>query len=105
MHDLETEKSEKWGLSRTASVHKSFFSQLTLINPCRSVSGNSISDHLVYFGVELMGDPSGSCKIVTDPRIMKYGTADPKGNLVLSKTPVVSVLRSGAGSSDRQSIL
>ncbi|XP_030473875.2 lipase-like [Syzygium oleosum] len=71
----------------------------------RSVSGNSISDHLVYFGVELMGDPSGSCKIVTDPRIMKYGTADPEGNLVLSKTPVVSVLRSGAGSSDRQSIL
>ncbi|KAK3441013.1 hypothetical protein EUGRSUZ_B01272 [Eucalyptus grandis] len=71
----------------------------------RSVTGSSISDHLVYFGVELMGDPSGSCRIVTDPHIMKYGTADPEGNLVLSKTPVGSVLRSGAGSNDGQSIL
>ncbi|KAF3782271.1 Lipase [Nymphaea thermarum] len=37
----------------------------------RSVSGNSISDHLNYLGVELQAETWGSCKIVTDSSIIK----------------------------------
>ncbi|KAI4369581.1 hypothetical protein MLD38_018006 [Melastoma candidum] len=72
----------------------------------RSVSGNSIADHLVYYGVDLMGggDLVGSCKIVTDPRLMDYGGPDADGNIILSRSPVASVLRSSVGSTKSDNI-
>uniref|UniRef100_A0A5B7BH14 Fungal lipase-type domain-containing protein n=1 Tax=Davidia involucrata TaxID=16924 RepID=A0A5B7BH14_DAVIN len=59
----------------------------------RSVTGNSISDHLVYYGVELGGEPVGTCRIVMDPLVAAYGTKDLIGNIVLSRDPSVSVLK------------
>ncbi|KAJ7955052.1 Lipase [Quillaja saponaria] len=58
-----------------------------------SVTGNSISDHLAYYGVELCGETSRSCKIIMDPRIMDYGITDFRGNLVLSRDPAVPLLK------------
>ncbi|EYU43905.1 hypothetical protein ABFS82_07G018700 [Erythranthe guttata] len=53
----------------------------------RSVSGNSISDHLTYYDVEMGCDVSSSCRIVMDPRIVAYGKTDFDGNLILSRDP------------------
>ncbi|XP_077240534.1 putative feruloyl esterase A isoform X2 [Tasmannia lanceolata] len=58
----------------------------------RSVKGNSISDHLVYFGVELQADTWGSCRIVMDNSMIK-DSMDLNGNFVISRDPVTSVLR------------
>lgn len=57
----------------------------------RSVRGNSISDHLVYYGVNLQAETWNSCKIVTDHRLANYKTTDHAGNIRLSKSPVSSV--------------
>uniref|UniRef100_A0A7N0UMQ9 Fungal lipase-type domain-containing protein n=1 Tax=Kalanchoe fedtschenkoi TaxID=63787 RepID=A0A7N0UMQ9_KALFE len=62
----------------------------------RSVVGNSISDHLVYYGVELGCDIAMSCGIVMDPHVKKLGTMDERGNLVLLKNPAISVLKLNA---------
>jgi hypothetical protein len=59
----------------------------------RSASGNSISDHLVYFGVELMCETWRSCGIIMDTHVAEYGTRDPKGNLILSKKPSNPILK------------
>ncbi|XP_048322047.1 lipase isoform X2 [Ziziphus jujuba] len=53
----------------------------------RSVSGNSISDHLSYYGVDLMGETWRSCRIVVDPGLMEYSRTDIRGNLLLSRDP------------------
>ncbi|XP_057960136.1 lipase-like [Malania oleifera] len=58
----------------------------------RSVAGNSISDHLVYYGVELEAETWGSCRIVMDPVMAKYSRADLSGNFVLSKDPAAFIL-------------
>ncbi|OWM74110.1 hypothetical protein CDL15_Pgr008421 [Punica granatum] len=50
----------------------------------RSVAGNSIADHLVYYGVKLGGETWGSCKIVMDQRLAQFGIQDLQGNFVLS---------------------
>lgn len=65
----------------------------------RSVMGNSIADHLVYFGVNLQAESWNSCKIVTDPpRLGQYTRTDNAGNIILSRYPGSSVLReSGSG--------
>ncbi|MCD9560697.1 hypothetical protein HAX54_019442, partial [Datura stramonium] len=42
----------------------------------RSVSGNSITDHLRYFGVKLSCDVSAGCRIVMDNGLAAYRTAD-----------------------------
>lgn len=60
---------------------------------CRSVPGNSVADHLVYYGVELMGDALTSCKIVMDPRLADYGTEDFEGNFIFSRDPLTPILR------------
>ncbi|KAK4770430.1 hypothetical protein SAY87_030962 [Trapa incisa] len=60
---------------------------------CRSVSGRSILDHLAYYGVELMAETWNSCKIVNDPHLEKYSTADFRGNMI-SKTPMTSKIES-----------
>ncbi|XP_010910042.1 lipase isoform X1 [Elaeis guineensis] len=55
----------------------------------RSVRGNSISDHLKYYGIELGSDSSGSCKIVMDNNIGQYHT-DLGGSIILSRDPTTS---------------
>ncbi|KAF9605379.1 hypothetical protein IFM89_016956 [Coptis chinensis] len=64
-------------------------------DPCcsRSVKGNSISDHLKYFGVELCADTWGSCRIVMSPQISNNGSTDLNGNLVLSRDPTIPALK------------
>ncbi|XP_031274402.1 lipase-like isoform X2 [Pistacia vera] len=59
----------------------------------RSVTGNSISDHLVYFGVELGCDTWRSCGIVMDTNIIDYKTTDFKGNFILSRNPATPTLK------------
>ncbi|KAL6185933.1 hypothetical protein ACLB2K_042055 [Fragaria x ananassa] len=51
----------------------------------RSVKGNSISDHLVYFGVDLMAKTWRPCKIVMGPGLLERGRTDLEGNFVLSR--------------------
>lgn len=59
----------------------------------RSVTGNSISDHLNYYGVELMCETWRSCRIVNDPRLLEYGEPDFHGNFIFSRVPASSVLK------------
>lgn len=58
----------------------------------RSVTGNSVADHIVYYGVELHAETWGSCRIVMDAHTLAYGKTDQSGNIVLSKSPA-SVLK------------
>ncbi|KAF8392549.1 hypothetical protein HHK36_022894 [Tetracentron sinense] len=60
---------------------------------CRSVTGNSISDHLVYYGIELEADTWSKCGIVMDPRVVEYGATDLKGNFALYKDPTALTLK------------
>ncbi|KAL8201272.1 hypothetical protein R6Q57_012611 [Mikania cordata] len=62
-------------------------------NCSRSVSGNSISDHLTYFGVEMGCDTSSKCGIVMTPNYASYGKVDEYGNLVLSRVPSKLILK------------
>ncbi|KAE8735003.1 lipase-like isoform X3 [Hibiscus syriacus] len=57
----------------------------------RSVSGNSIVDHLSYYGVDLMCQEWRSCRIVMDPQVSEYGKTDLKGNFILSRAPATRV--------------
>ncbi|KAG6496087.1 hypothetical protein ZIOFF_043935 [Zingiber officinale] len=55
----------------------------------RSVRGNSISDHLEYFGVSMEAETWGSCGIVFYGNVAEY-QVDIAGNIVLSKWPSAS---------------
>ncbi|XP_059460838.1 probable feruloyl esterase A [Corylus avellana] len=59
----------------------------------RSVTGNSISDHLVYYGVELMCRTPGTCRIVMDSQVTEYGKVDLVGNFILSRDPATPVIK------------
>ncbi|KAI3713788.1 hypothetical protein L1987_72374 [Smallanthus sonchifolius] len=59
----------------------------------RSVSGNSISDHLTYFGVEMGCDTSSKCSIVMAPDLASYGKVDDYGNFALSRVPSKFILK------------
>ncbi|KAK4433936.1 putative feruloyl esterase A [Sesamum alatum] len=59
----------------------------------RSVKGNSISDHLTYYGVQMGCDASSGCKIVMDTLVAGYGKTTKKGNLILSRDPSTSILK------------
>ncbi|KAJ4967824.1 hypothetical protein NE237_014525 [Protea cynaroides] len=59
----------------------------------RSVTGNSISDHMMYFDVELEADTWGSCRFVMNSGMLSYGKTDLNGNIVLSRDPAMSVLK------------
>ncbi|ESR32878.1 Lipase 3 domain-containing protein [Citrus sinensis] len=59
----------------------------------RSVTGNSVSDHLVYFGVRMGCNEWTPCRIVMDPRVAEYGKTDLKGNFILSRPPAASILK------------
>ncbi|KAF5197223.1 alpha/beta-Hydrolases superfamily protein [Thalictrum thalictroides] len=69
----------------------------------RSVSGNSISDHLTYFGIDLMAETWGSCRIVMNSHVANYSATDLRGNLVLSRTPTSSTLRLNAQTEGQRS--
>lgn len=70
----------------------------------RSVSGNSVSDHLAYFGIEMQADTWGTCRIVFHGNMVKY-QVDLAGNIVLSKRPgVSSVLQQSVGDKSRNAI-
>ncbi|XP_020103422.1 lipase-like isoform X2 [Ananas comosus] len=53
----------------------------------RSVKGNSIADHLEYFGIDMQADNWGSCRIIMDYSVLQY-EMDLSGNIILSKDPL-----------------
>ncbi|KAI9123061.1 hypothetical protein K1719_005950 [Acacia pycnantha] len=53
----------------------------------RSVSGNSILDHLYYYGVEMGSGEPGTCRIVMGPQASNNSITDPNGNIFLSRDP------------------
>lgn len=57
------------------------------------MSGNSISDHLNYFGFEMGCDTSSKCHIVMAPSLASFGKVDDNGNFALSRVPSKFVLR------------
>ncbi|XP_057468582.1 lipase-like isoform X2 [Actinidia eriantha] len=59
----------------------------------RSVVGDSITDHLEYYGVELGSEVPGTCRIVMDPRMADYSTHDLAGNFVLYRDPSASIVK------------
>ncbi|GFZ08973.1 alpha/beta-Hydrolases superfamily protein [Actinidia rufa] len=59
----------------------------------RSVVGDSITDHLEYYGVELGSEVPGTCRIVMDPRMADYSTQDLAGNFVLYRDPSASIVK------------
>ncbi|KAK3009439.1 hypothetical protein RJ639_013188 [Escallonia herrerae] len=67
----------------------------------RSVAGNSISDHLEYFGVKLGCETAGRCRIVMDSHMAAYGAQDHSGNFILSKDPSTPMLKMSTNSSDQ----
>ncbi|KAJ1262617.1 hypothetical protein BS78_09G122400 [Paspalum vaginatum] len=56
----------------------------------RSVSGNSVHDHIHYLGISMHAESLGHCRIVTDDRTLQYNM-DTAGNIVLFKQPGLSV--------------
>lgn len=56
----------------------------------RSVSGNSVQDHINYLGISMHAEASGSCRIVTGDNKLQY-KMDSDGNIVFSKQPGLSV--------------
>jgi len=68
---------------------------------CRSVTGNSIADHLVYYGVDMGSDDPSSCRIVMNPSTQDASIKDSRGNIVLSRdlaTPLIKL----SGENDNQ---
>lgn len=62
--------------------------RLILYHPFqRSVSGDSITDHTKYLGIDMQADTWGSCRIVMDYSVLQY-QMDLAGNIVVSKRPV-----------------
>ncbi|XP_072975529.1 probable feruloyl esterase A [Typha angustifolia] len=58
-----------------------------------SVSGNSISDHLQYYGISMQAETWGSCRIVMDYSVLQY-QMDLAGNVILSKNlPAPSIVQ------------
>ena len=68
---------------------------------CRSVAGNSIADHLEYYGVILHSESWNSCRIVMDPLVNEYVVTDSNGNLRLSRDPAASVIKMNTRSGNR----
>lgn len=68
---------------------------------CRSVAGNSIADHLVYYGVEMGSDEPSSCRIVMNPSIQNASIKDSRGNIILYRDHVTPIIKL-SGESDNQ---
>ncbi|KAG4945807.1 hypothetical protein JHK84_042121 [Glycine max] len=67
----------------------------------RSVTGNSIADHLVYYGVDMGSDEPSSCRIVMDSHVQNTSIRDSRGNLILSRDPATPLIKLG-GEGDNQ---
>lgn len=72
-----------------------------LVILCRSVTGNSIADHLVYYGVDMGSDEPSSCRIVMDSHVQNTSIRDSRGNLILSRDPATPLIKLG-GEGDNQ---
>ncbi|XP_027151094.1 lipase-like isoform X2 [Coffea eugenioides] len=59
----------------------------------RSVVGNSILDHLAYYGIQMGCEEGGSCSTIMDPSSVAYRTMDIEGNFVLSRNLSFDSLR------------
>ncbi|CAJ2658587.1 unnamed protein product [Trifolium pratense] len=59
----------------------------------RSVSGTSITDHLVYYGLDMKSDDPEACRIVTNSYVQNTSIRDSKGNLILSRDPATPFLQ------------
>ncbi|KAE8821818.1 Lipase [Hordeum vulgare] len=57
----------------------------------RSVSGNSVQDHIHYLGISMHSESRGSCRIVTDDNMLRYKVGTVDGTIVFSKQPGLSV--------------
>lgn len=57
----------------------------------RSVSGNSVQDHIHYLGISMHSESRGSCRIVTDDNMLRYKVGTVDGAIVFSKQPGLSV--------------
>lgn len=57
----------------------------------RSVSGNSVQDHIHYLGISMHSESRGSCRIVTDGNMLRYKVGTVDGAIVFSKQPDLSV--------------
>ncbi|KAI5650685.1 hypothetical protein M9H77_36690 [Catharanthus roseus] len=68
----------------------------------RSVSGDSIYDHLSYYGIQMgCNEPGRKCRIVFNPQMNINCIQDVEGNLVLSRAPSSYILRRYPESSDQ----
>ncbi|XP_054788018.1 lipase-like [Prosopis cineraria] len=56
-----------------------------------SVSGNSISDHLIYFGVTMHSE-TPACRFMMDPHVLGYSERDQDGDLIFSRELAASPL-------------
>lgn len=66
------------------------------------MAGNSIMDHLRYYGVRLGGEEDpGFCRIVMDRGLAAHGTVDVDGNVILSRDIPASVLRMNVESNEQ----
>jgi len=76
-----------------------------LVILCRSVTGNSIADHLVYYGVDMGSDEPSSCRIVMDSYVQNTNIKDSRGNLILSRDPATPLIKlSGEGDNQENPI-
>lgn len=57
------------------------------------MSGNSITDHLVYYGVDMGSDDPATCRIVMNSNVLNTSTRDSRGNIILSRDPASSPLK------------
>ncbi|KAF6989908.1 hypothetical protein CFC21_007185 [Triticum aestivum] len=57
----------------------------------RSVSGNSVQDHIHYLGISMHSESRGSCRIVTDDNMLRHKVDTVDGAIVFSKQPGLSV--------------
>ena len=62
-----------------------FHANIALLS--RSVSGNSVQDHLNYLGISMQSESRGSCRIVTDGNMLRYKIGALDGAIIFSKQP------------------
>lgn len=82
-----------WRVSLNFGVMMESYWNFDLVVLCRSVSGNSIADHLVYYGVDMGSDEPSSCRIVMDRHVQDTSVKDSRGNLILSRDPATPVIK------------
>ncbi|XP_047983649.1 lipase [Salvia hispanica] len=72
----------------------------------RSVRGNSIADHLIYYGVEMgCNESTSTCRIVMDQGLAAYGLTDADGNFVVLRDPPKSVLKLNTDGGNRSTLV